>query len=361
VRLAAPDANSALAGSSAAVLYGLHASHFLPVAWAAAANDSLAVLFGALSLRFWVAASTAVSGQWATFVAAVVCLVLALASRESAVVVPAIGAVLTLWLGSHRRLPTSAIITAGSAVAITIAWAAVRSMGTDPDPAYELRVGANVARNAASLGLFALNMPREAFRFLLTAPSIGVALWAAVCAVAQIALVILLVRRARARLDRRAAAALTAIVVIGCAPFLPLAWNSYEYYTSMALIAFAILVALAAPRSRDLAVVVALAALSTTAVVAGSLAMDYPALVARARWGERQLRHIARWHVEGHLGGRPIRVLVEHEHKWMAIGTAGIAYRLGIALPEIAVIRPGEAVTPGAVVVVPADGDVRLR
>ncbi len=52
-----PGKDSVTAGLGVAFLYGIHSSHFLPVAWAAAANDSICVLFSALTLRFWIVVS----------------------------------------------------------------------------------------------------------------------------------------------------------------------------------------------------------------------------------------------------------------------------------------------------------------
>jgi len=53
LRLEWPGGDSALGGIGAGFLYGIHGSHFLSAVWVAAANDSLVVLFSALTLTFW--------------------------------------------------------------------------------------------------------------------------------------------------------------------------------------------------------------------------------------------------------------------------------------------------------------------
>jgi hypothetical protein len=259
-----------------------------------------------------------------------------------------------------------------AAIAITAAWWIIRDAHTiPPAPEYEMRLGVNVLRNAASLALFLLNTPREALRFLIEAPSLPVAAWAIACLFTQAAVVALLVREGARRLARRAVVTLAAFVAIACSPFVLLAWNSYEYYVSFALIAYAILAALAVrpsaglPRrwSSSITAAVLLAVLSSGLFVAGNFALDQPALIARAHWGERQLRLLeARRVNEPRLVTGPLFVRVEDPRRFQAIGAAGLAYRLGL---DPTMIRPapanGAPLPGGLLLVVPWHGDVYLK
>ena len=242
-----------------------------------------------------------------------------------------------------------------------------------------MRLGANVLRNIASLALFLLNTPREALRFLIEAPSLAVAVWALACVLTQAAALALMIRECAprlalegaSRLGRRTALVLTAFVAVACGPFVLLAWNSYEYYVSFALMAYAIVAALAVgqsagPRGRwstSMRAAVLLAVLSSGLFVVGNFALDQPALIARAEWGERQMRLLEAWRVdEPRLATGPLFIRVEDARRFLAIGAAGLAYRLGVETKMI-LPAPANGAPPsgGLLLVVPSQGDVYLR
>ena len=349
-----------LAAPASAFLYGIHASHLLPASWVSASNDSLAVLFGALALGCWMVGSR--TGRRSALAISVASFAVAMACRESAIIVPVLGALLTWWTGSGRPLPPRARLAAASAALVAMVWLIVRMIVIPAAPVgYQLRVGANVVRNALSLGVFALNGPREAIRFLLTDPSAQVAAWGIACVALQAAAVALMVRSSRPRLDRQGAAVLALCAVVGCGPFLLLAWNSYAYYTSFALVAYAIVAALAVGGGgRALRAACLLALTSAGLSVAGNYRLDYPALFARAAWGERQLEQIVEWHAARQSAVRTVYVKVDHDHRFEAFGVSGLAYRLGLATSAVIVLEPGAPPPDDPVIVVSVLGDVTI-
>jgi hypothetical protein len=356
------------AGVVAGLMYGLHGAHVLPVAWVSAANDSLAVLFGALALRAWLAA-LARTGRRAIFAAAGALLgyAAALLSRESSVVLPVLGVVLVLWVRPRARAarPAWAARACGvGALALGLAWLLLRaSLATDLPAAYAPQAGVNLARNAASLSLFLLGMPREALRFLIASPSFAIAAWAAACVVLQAGAFALLLRGAGRRLPRRAMTLLAVFVATAFAPFLPVAWNSYEYYVSFALLAPAFVAALAADRPRVSAAAVALTAAASLLATTVALRLPEPALAARARWAERQLGALERQReADSRLARGPILVRSDDARRFQAFGAAGLAYRLGLDRREIRPAPESMAPPAGAVwVTVPARGDIQVK
>ena len=346
-----------IVGAIAALLYGIHSSHFLPVAWVSAAADSIAVLFGALSLRYWIVGYA--RGQIGALAGSVFFLVLALLSRENAVVLPLLGLLLSIWVtspnGRARRL---SILFGTLAFAVTIGWAVLRTIYTAaPAPAYAFELGANVLRNAASLAFFAANGPRESLRFLLQQPSPLIAAWATATVIAQVPAVALLLR---SRPGSRTLAILAAFFAIACLPYLFVSRNSYEYYVTFGLRSYAMLIALALPRLRSPVPIVLLSLLSSALAVAGSYRLEYPALIARAKWGERQLQLMQEFRArDPRIATGRVYVRVENVARFQAFGAAGIAYRLGIDRRRIAGLSPNDPLPSGGpIIVVPPSGDV---
>jgi hypothetical protein len=366
INLKTGDANGrpiswATRGSLAAFLYGIHGSHFLPVAWTSAANDSMALLFGALALRFWIFG--VVSQRTASLAASVVLFVLALLSRESAVVLPILGLLLMMWIRPQPR-PSRLTLAFGSAALVTaIGWLLLHgTWAAAPAPAYAFHFGSNILRNLASLAYFALNGPREALRFMMLQPSAMVGFWGAACVVTQLAAFLTLARLASPSLGRRRLGILFVFMALACAPYVLVAGNSYEYYVSCALIAYALLASIGSRWSRPMSVAIVLAFMSSALFVAGSYRLGYPALIARAQWGERQLRLLESWQAQqpGLLAGR-VFVRIDDAQKFQAFGAAGLAYRLGLDPANIVGLHPDDPAPAGSVViVVPASGDVHV-
>lgn len=363
VRLKAPDRGPFPAGVLAFWLYGVHASHFLPVAWAAAANDSIAVLFAALALRFWLVATTAEPGRGGrAALLTVLCLALALLSRDSAIVLPALGLLLTLWLKPHCRSSRLLWVTAAACIVVALVWLLLRDYFTLPaHPAYAMRFGSNLARNAAALGLFLLNVPFEALRFyFFVSPSWWYLLWGAVCLALQAAAIFLVLRGASEKLGRNGMLLLVVFFLAGCAPYFLLSVNCYPYYISLGLFAYVLAAGLARLTRRQLCAVVLLPLLSSALATLGNFHLDSPSHIGRALWAERQLGALQSLReTQPELFAAPLAVLVEDEHRFLGFRTEGIEYRLGIPVSDIVVFYPGDPVDGRRpVLVVPPEGDV---
>jgi hypothetical protein len=361
-----PGQDSTIAGILAALLYGVHSSHFIPAAWASAANASLSVLFAALTLRFWLVVMTAESRR-AIFAAPLVVLFFAMAllSRDIAFVLPALGLLLILWLRSCCR---NAAITWGTgvlSVGLAFVWLLLRSHFTLPsDSAYEFQFGLNILRNAVALLLFVFNVPFEALRFFFfVKPSFAIAAWGVFCFLLQTGAFILLLREAREYLRGKDFVWLWVFFVLGCAPYFLLSVNCYPYYTAIGLFAYALIVGFAALRGRMLPQILLLAILSSTAATLGNYFFDSPSHIGRAHWAERQLVRLeAMREVQPDLFAPPLVLVVEDEHRFLGFRAEGIAFRLGIDLGTIEWFEADDPAVGGrTVLVVPPEGDVYFR
>lgn len=166
-------------------------------------------------------------------------------------------------LGRDVRAPLFVIVT----------WFIARSIllpPAPPDSPYAWQFGANVLRNTLAFGWYLLNGPREALRF-----SSGlVTVLGAVAVVSSIAGLLPLFRRIRLPFF------ILCWLILGAAPFLPLAEQSYAYYAIPALCAFGFVLRTsrpAAPTFVLLFVAIALARIS-------EFLAPFPAFEVRARW-----------------------------------------------------------------------------
>ena len=362
-----PGKDSITAGLGSAFLYGVHSSHFLPVAWASAANDSICVLFSALALRFWIVVSTGKRRR--EVIAAplvIIFFIMALLSRDIAFVLPALGLLLSLWLTSRQyKPPATAWVVGLLCIAIALVWLQLRNYFTAPvSEAYEFRVGANIIRNTFCMILFFFNTPFEALRyFFFVKASFGTALWGCSCFVLQVAAFGMLLRGARDQLGMKGIIILGAFFVIGCAPFFLLSINCYPYYISIGLFVYAIIAGLAVLRERMLPAVLVLAIFSSMLSTLGNYFFDSPSHIGRALWTERQLVRLqAMRDIQPQLFSRPLSIVVEDNHKFEGFRAAGLAYRLGLERDSITVLNQGgQEEGKRAVLVVPKQGDVYFR
>lgn len=348
------------------LLYGVHAAHFLPAAWASAANNSIAMIFSALALRYWLVVSTG-SGRQPIYAVPplAVCFILALLSRDIAFVLPALGLLMTLWLRPGNK-PTTTTWAAGVlCVGIAVGWLLLRNHFTyASDPAYELKIGYNLLRNTGALALFAFNVPFEALRFFFfVEPSWKIVAWGMLSFALQAAAFVLLLHAARERLKGKGLFVLAAFFAAGCGPAFFFSVNCYPYYTTLGLIAYAILAGLAAHRTSLISFVLLLVVFSSTNATLGNFFLDFPSHIGRARWAEQQLLRLkAIREVRPELFVTPLVVAVEDEHRYLGFRAEGLAYRLGIQLAEIELRDAQDAVSEERpVLVVPLEGDVSFR
>ncbi len=350
----------------AGLLYGIHAAHFIPALWATAVHSSMVVLFSSLSLRFWVASlrdsPTALSRG---LIAVPLFLVLALLSKENGILVLPLGALLTalVW---HRVRPTRAAWgVATASVLLAVAWLALRrDMVVPPSGAYEMGMGTNTLRNLVSMGLFFFNVPRESLRFMLEQHSLVAALWGLACALLQAAAVWMVVTAVSPRLRIRGWLAAGAFFLTASAPYLLFSWNAYAYYITLGLIVWPFLAVLAPLSTGRTRLVLGAAFLSSALSVAGNYWLQYPALLARADWANEQLAVIRTEYsaVADQARARGIDVLIENRHKFLGIGTAGLAFALDLPETSIRVQEQDSQRGRSAVtLIIPDSGDARFE
>ncbi len=366
LKIVAPDKNGLWAGALAAFLYGIHAAHITPMLWVAAANSFIMVLLAALMFRFWLTGLTARGEIKKTlaFVLVCLCFALALMSKEIAIVLPALGFLLSLLLWPRTKPRAKAWITALFCVMLALGWLMLRErLTTASHPAYEFQFGANMVRNAAGLLLFFFNTPREALRFLVVDANIVVAVWALLCFTLQFAAFTLFVHGAWEYLKTKGALLLLGFVGVGCAPYFFFNWNSYAYYITIGLLAYPIVIALSAHKTKIVLIASSLAVLSSALSWSGNYFLDYPSLLGRAFWAEKQLRIIEkRCQKEPALCSGKVYWLVQNKHKFLGFDVYGLAYRTGFNENQVIVVQAeSELDRKHPVWLVPAHGDVFVR
>lgn len=334
------EEQGSMGGLAAGFFFTVHASHFLPIAWVSAANSLIATTFVALSLGCWFR-SFSCTGIWRMVFlgGCMLACMLALLSREIAAALPLILVVLSLAHRPWLRFRNVHWITLAVIGGLVFAWLVLRRhLVEGVMPGYEFEFGMNMFRNAASLLAFFLNVPREALRFAIDQQSFAAGLWGLLCLLLQGAAVWNLYQGARLRMDRLRLLLLCLLFAVSCGPYFLLAWNSYAYYISVGLLAFAVLCALAVGDRNRLIKAALLALASSVLSTVGNHALDYPSLLGRAEWGERQLKKLEAQRDRLQVSGeRTLHVVVENEHRFFAIGAAGLAWRLGIPISQIVV------------------------
>jgi len=346
----------------AGFVYGIHSAHLLPALWATAVHSSLVVLFSSLALRYWVAAlRDRPTGLTPRLMTMPLFLLLALFSKENGILVLPLGALLAV-LAWHRTRPTAAVwLVAAISLLIALVWLFLRrEVVVPPLGAYEMGVGINTLRNLLAAVLFFFNVPRESLRFILEQHSAIAGIWALSCFALQAVAVWIAAVSAAPRLGPMGLAATAAFFLISLAPYLLFSWNSYAYYVNLGLIVWPFLAA-AAPLSADrLRLMLAASLLSSALSVAGNYALDYPALLARADWSERQLELLRDQFPSVAQVAREqgIDVVIENRHKFLGMGPDGIAFTLGLPRQALRELPANEARTGSAVkLFVPDRGD----
>lgn len=322
-----PRATAALTG---VVYFGL-AMHLLPVHWAAAANNSMLTLFTTLCLAAWLgAAGTHGWRRWGLLFAVPLCLVLALLSKESAVLTVLLMVLVRTYAGplAVRR---GEVVSFLACVAVSVLWLVLHARFTaDTDPAYRLELGTNVVRNAVAFAAWMANVPREALRMAVTGDRPLALAWIAATALPMGLAAFLGFWRGRARLRPRQWWSIVLFAGLAYGPYFLLAWNSYAYYAAIAVILPVIALAQCSIDHPRLWLMLGLIAFSSWLAVAGTRHLDHPGLIGRARWAESMLQDLQHRHVQA-----PLWVEVADSHRFYAVGKAGLAWRLGIPASRI--------------------------
>ncbi|MGN2243424.1 hypothetical protein ACFWZU_07955 [Frateuria sp. GZRR33] len=326
-RWAMARSTAALAG----VIYAGLGMHLLPVHWAAAANNSLLTLFTTLCLAAWVGASGAVGLRRFLLLASMpLTLALALLSKESAALTVVLMAVLRLFTG-QLRVRTGEVVAVLACTAVTAIWLLLRAhFTTQVDAAYELTFGRNVVRNAVAFAGWMAGVPREAVRMAATGDRWRALAWIALAALPMLVAATVACRQGGSLLRMRQWLSIVLFAGIAYGPYFLLAWNSYPYYAAIAAILPAIVLAHCSVAGPRVWVILSLLALSSWSAVEVTRQLDHPALIGRARWGERLLRDLERRKVEP-----PLWVAVRDAHRFYAVGQYGLAWRLHLPVDGI--------------------------
>lgn len=343
---------AALAGA----VYGALTLHLLPVHWAAAANNALLTLFTSVLLAAWISARDGATGalRIALLASLPVWLALALLSKESAALTPALMLVVA-WFVAARRPDRGEVVAWLACVAVVALWLVLRSRFTaNTDASYAMSLGGNVVRNAASFAAWLLNVPREAMRMAVAGDRMQGLAWIAATALPMLAAWAIAGWRGRTLLTRRQWACVAAFAVLAYGPYFLFAWNSYEYYAAIAVILPVIVLARCVATDGSALVVAALVTMSSWIAVEGTRRLDHPGLIGRAYWAEATLQAL-----EGQTIATPLHVSVADDQRFYAIGQMGLAWRLGIPPEQIAVARDCPA--SGSCLIIDTDGRWRWR
>jgi hypothetical protein len=343
---------AALAGA----VYGALTMHLLPVHWAAAANNAMLTLFTTLLLAAWVSARDDAAGALRPLLLASlpVWLALALLSKESAALTPALMLVVAGFV-AVRRLDRGELVAWLACVAVVAIWLSLRARFTaNTDASYDLSLGSNVLRNAASFVAWLLNVPREAMRMAVAGDRMHGLAWIAATALPMLVAWALAGWRGRRLLTRMQWLGVAAFAGLAYAPYFLFAWNSYEYYAAIAVILPVIVLARCVTADGAALVVAALVAVSSWIGVEGTRRLDHPGLIGRAHWAEATLQALEQKPV-----ATPLHVSVADEQRFYAIGQMGLAWRLGIAPEQIVVAR--ECPSSGTCLIIDGEGRWRWR
>ena len=344
-------------------LYSIHPAHFVAVVWVAAANSTLSIIFSVLTLIALLISMVQGRGWKIWNILMPVFFALALLTRESVAVLPALGVILYLIV-KPKRVSRALLVSALVSIAVLFLWLLTRqSMVGDVGEEYSPVLGLNVFRNIAGLFAFTIGIPREAVRFVVEQHSMAALLWALASSVFYVSVFALLARAGRNAVGREKSGLLMLFFLVGCAIYVILAWNCYGYYVSLSLVAYALFAALALSQGIRPAAVLGVAVLGSVLSLYVNYALPYPSLIGRANWAEDQLREINELlgtHAR-EVERRGLDVHVENRHKFFAIGPSGIAYTLGIRADKIRVRHDQDiARTDRFVLVVPDSGHAYL-
>lgn len=315
-------------------IYSVLALHLLPVHWAAAANNSMLVIFTALILTAWIAAPRAKPFLRALLLFAILPLLsAALLCKESAALIPLLMVALNLFVGTRSggRAETAVWVACLGLVAL---WVVLRARFTaDTDPQYDLLLSTNLIRNGLSFVAWLLNVPREALRLLATGETGLGLLWAAATALPMVAAWTIALRQRLSRLTPRQWIFVLVFSLLAYAPYFPLAWNSYAYYAAIAAMLPTVALARCLAGRRGAVVAAILIGSSSWLAVAGTRWLDHPGLIGRARWAEATFQSLA---VESL--GPSLWVRAEDPQRFYAMGAAGLAWRLGVKPESVHVV-----------------------
>ncbi|WP_062065752.1 hypothetical protein [Cellvibrio sp. OA-2007] len=320
-----------------AAMHAAHVVTYLPLHWVAAMNSPTLVLFISATLALWIALPRLQGGvRWLALVILPLLQLLALFSKELAILIPALVVVLAFFLHGKLTYKTGDFIVWLLCVVICLVWLYFyKEFTPSHHSAYSLTLGKNLVINSLSFVAWILNVPREALRMLVMERYVLGAIWAAACFVPMAIVYWISIRTLKNTLTPMQWLTALAFLIIAYGPYFLLAHQSYEYYAAVAIILPLLLVARALVLGNHLKIGLLLVGVSSLIAVQGTRSADYPAVIERAFWAERQIEFLQQEPINS-----PLLVSVANEHQFAALGVQGLEWRLN--LPKGSVILTHE-------------------
>lgn len=321
-----------LIGLLTAAMQAVHVASYLPLHWVAAMNSPTLVFFLCITLSVWIALPRlGGSLRWLGLMSLPLLQLLALFSKESAILIPVLVVAIAVFLRDKQRYSLADILVWLLCVMICLVWLYFYKQFTPQrDSAYSIALGENLLVNSLGFVAWVFNIPREALRLIVTDQPFKGAVWALVCFMPVAMLYVFSYLKLIREIKWHQWFAGLAFMVLAYGPYFVLADQTYEYYAAVAVIFPLLLVAYALLKSDRLGVGLILLGISSIAAIQGTRSADYPAVIGRAYWAEQQIERIKSQPIE-----LPLVVAVANKHQFAAIGILGLSWRLGIPVNQV--------------------------
>lgn len=315
-----------------AAMHAVHVVTYLPLHWVAAMNSPTLVFFMSATLALWIALPRLQgSVRWLVLLMLPALQLLALFSKELAIVIPALVVVLALFLRDKQTYKKADYIVWLICVLVCLVWLYFyKEFTPHRHSAYGLTLGKNLLVNSLTFSAWIFNVPREALRMFVMERYLLSAVWAAACFIPMAIVYWISIRALKTALTRVQWVTGLAFLIIAYAPYFLLADQSYEYYAAVAIIFPLLLVARALVLGNQLKIGLLLVGFSSLIAVQGTRSVDYPAVIDRAFWAERQVENLQQDSIVS-----PLLVNVTNEHQFAALGVRGLEWRLGLPLGSV--------------------------
>lgn len=315
-----------------AAMHAVHVVTYLPLHWVAAMNSPTLVFFMSATLALWIALPRLQgSVRWLVLLVLPALQLLALFSKELAIVIPALVVVLALFLRDKQTYKRADYVVWLSCVLVCLVWLYFyKEFTPNRHSAYGLTLGNNLVINSLSFSAWIFNVPREALRMFVMERYWVSAMWAAACFIPMAMVYWISIRALKTSFNSLQWFAGLAFLIIAYAPYFLLADQSYEYYAAVAIIFPLLLVARALVLGNQLKIGLFLVGFSSLIAVQGTRSVDYPAAIDRAFWAERQVENLQQDSIAS-----PLLVSVANEHQFAALGVRGLEWRLGLPLGSV--------------------------
>ncbi|MGV8837317.1 hypothetical protein, partial [Cellvibrio sp.] len=273
--------------------------------------------------------------RWLAVLMLPVLQLLALFSKELAILIPALVVVLAIFLRDKQSYQRADVVVLLVCVVLCLVWLHFyKEFTPNRHSAYGLTLGENLVINTLSYSAWIFNVPREALRMIVMERYLLGVAWAAACFIPMAIVYWLSIRALKPSLTIVQWLAGLAFLIIAYGPYFLLANQSYEYYAAVAVIFPLLLVARALVMTNQIKIGLLLIGFSSLIAVQGTRSADYPAVIDRAFWAERQIETLQQEMIVS-----PLLVSVTNEHQFAALGVRGLEWRLGLPLGSVILTR----------------------